>query len=59
MSSLQILIEPSKVKEKNVAKGIQRAVINTLRHEDYRRELDTPISFDHYQRTEKLILIVE
>ena len=34
--------DPSKLKEKHVAKGIQRAVINTLRHEDYRRQLENP-----------------
>ena len=35
--------DASKVKEKHVAKGIQRAVISTLRHEDYRRQLEAPI----------------
>ena len=36
-------LDASKVKEKHVAKGIQRAVIATLRHEDYRRQLEEPI----------------
>ena len=35
-------LDPTNLKEKHVAKGIQRAVIANLRHEDYRAQLDTP-----------------
>ena len=35
--------DPSKVKEKHVAKGIQRAVIAQFRHDDYRKQLDAPL----------------
>ena len=36
-------VDAANVKEKHVAKGIQRAVIADLRHEDYRRQLEAPI----------------
>ena len=36
-------VDPTKIKEKHVAKGIQRAVILQLRHEDYRRQLEAPL----------------
>ena len=45
MYSLQIAqdkLDPTKLKEKHVAKGIQRAVIAKLRHDDYRAQLETP-----------------
>ncbi len=35
-------LDATKMKEKHVAKGIQRAVIANLRHDDYRTQLDTP-----------------
>ena len=35
-------LDATKLKEKHVAKGIQRAVIANLKHEDYRSQLDTP-----------------
>ena len=46
MYSFVIATDPTdetKTKEKHVAKGIQRAVISNLHHEDYRRQLEAPI----------------